>query len=114
MEPVLRARLQAGKRAFIEIGPHPVLAFGAEETFEEALEDPTEATLLTSLRREEDEPRRFALSLAEAHARGIEVDWDAFFKGSGAKRVPLPTYPFQRKRYWLSSGQGTQTPPRSA
>ncbi len=103
----MRAQLEAGKRAFIEIGPHPVLAFGVEETFDRVLEDPTDATLLASLRREEDEPSRFALSLAEAHAKGIEVDWDAFFKGSGAKRVPLPTYPFQRKRYWLASGNGT-------
>ncbi len=107
LEPVLRAQLEAGKRAFIEIGPHPVLAFGVEETFDRVLEDPTDATLLASLRREEDEPRRFALSLAEAHAKGIEVGWHSFFKGSGAKRVPLPTYPFQRKRYWLSSGNGT-------
>ncbi len=106
LEPVIRAQLEAGRRALIEIGPHPVLAFGVEETFEEVLTDPTEATLLFTLKREEDEPRRFALSLAEAHAQGIEVEWQAFFKGTSAKRVPLPTYPFQRKRYWLTSGQG--------
>ena len=106
LEPVLRTLLEQGKRALIEIGPHPVLGFGAQETIEDALEDPEEATLLFTLRREEDEAKRFALSLAQAHAEGIALDWDAYFKGTEAKRVPLPTYPFQRKRYWLSSTQG--------
>ena len=107
LEPVLRSQLEAGRRALIEIGPHPVLAFGVQETFEDALDDPTEAVLLSTLRREEDEAKRFCLSLAEAQAQGIAIDWSAYFKGTAAKRVPLPTYPFQRKRYWLSPSQGT-------
>ena len=103
LEPVLRSQLGQGRRAFVEIGPHPVLSFAVGETIEEALPDPEQAKVLTTLRREEGGPDRFALSLAEAHAAGAEVQWEAFFAGSGAKRVPLPTYPFQRERYWLSS-----------
>jgi acyl transferase domain-containing protein/thioesterase domain-containing protein/acyl carrier protein len=103
LEPVLRSLLDAGRRAFIEIGPHPVLAFGTQETIEDTLADPGEAILLSSLRREEDEASRFALSLAEAHSRGVAVEWGAYFKGAEAKRVALPTYPFQRERYWLDS-----------
>ncbi len=107
LEPVLRSLLEAGRRAFIEIGPHPVVGFGAQETIEDALQDPEEAVLLSTLRREEGGAERFALSLAQAHAQGVAVDWEAFFKGAKAKRVPLPTYPFQRERYWLASSAGT-------
>ncbi len=64
------------------------------------------ADALGTLRRDEGGAARFALSLAEAQARGAKLDWHAFFAGSGAKAVPLPTYPFQRKRYWLNASDG--------
>ena len=71
------------------------------ETIEATLPDPAEATALGTLRRDEHGPKRFALSLGQAHAAGAQVDWERFFEGTDAKRVPLPTYPFQRERYWL-------------
>ncbi|MGW7349637.1 polyketide synthase dehydratase domain-containing protein, partial [Streptomyces sp. NPDC054854] len=57
-----------------------------------------------SLRRGEGGLRRFLLSLAEAHAVGVGVDWPTLFTGSGAGRVKLPTYAFQRERFWLAPG----------
>ncbi|HEX6688605.1 MAG TPA: acyltransferase domain-containing protein, partial [Solirubrobacterales bacterium] len=110
LEPVLRSLLKQGRRALIEIGPHPVLAFGLQETIDDVLPDPSEAVSLCTLRRETDDAERFALSLAEAHANGVRIEWGAFFKGTGAKRVPLPTYPFQRKRYWPASVAGPADP----
>jgi polyketide synthase 12 len=103
LEPVLRSLLEQGQRGFVEVAPHPVLGFGVRETIDAALPDPNEATVTATLRREDGGLGRFSLSLAEAHAGGVAVDWDAFFEGTGAKRVDLPTYPFQRKRYWLDS-----------
>ncbi len=100
-EPVIEALLQQGRSHFIEISPHPVLSFGIAEAIE-ASESP--ARVLDTLRREEDPATRFCLSLAEAHAAGAQVDWEDFFAGSGAKRAPLPTYPFQTRRFWLASG----------
>ena len=103
MEPVMRSLLEQGQRTFIEIAPHPVLGFGLQEAIDDAQ---SSATVLGTLRRDDGGPERFALALATAHAAGAKLDWEAFFKGSGAKAVPLPTYPFQRKRYWLASSGG--------
>ena len=63
-----------------------------------------------SLRRDDGGPRRFVLSLAEAQVAGAEPDWKRLFEGAGARAVPLPTYPFQRRRYWLSQGRGGSDP----
>jgi len=90
MEPVLRSLLQGGRRAFIEIGPHPVLGFGLRETIEDVLDSDEEGVaVIDSLRREEGGAERFVLSLAQAHSQGAKLDWEAFFKGRGAKAVKL-------------------------
>ena len=47
------------------------------------------------------------MSLAQAHVAGVGVDWPVFYAGCGAKRVPLPTYAFQRERFWVSPGAGS-------
>ncbi|MDT0616815.1 hypothetical protein, partial [Streptomyces lancefieldiae] len=56
-----------------------------------------------SLRRGEGGLRRFLTSVAEAFVQGVDVTWPALFDGTGARTVDLPTYPFQRRRYWLGS-----------
>ncbi|MCM2580643.1 phosphopantetheine-binding protein, partial [Streptomyces meridianus] len=43
------------------------------------------------------------------HVTGAEVDWSAFFDGTGARRIDLPTYPFQRARYWVDAAGSTAT-----
>src|SRR5260221_11641148 len=73
------------------------------DTIEAAMAVSTEATALGALLRKEDGTRHFARSLAQAHAAGAELDWEALFAGSWAKRVPLPTYPFQRESFWLEA-----------
>src|SRR6188472_1600351 len=103
--PVLDSLLEQGHRTLIEIGPHPVLALGAQEAID-ARPEAEGSAVIGTLQREDDGPERFTRSLAAAHAAGAPVDWQAAFKGAGAKTVPLPTYPFQRKRYWLPASGG--------
>ncbi|MFP5388367.1 MAG: SDR family NAD(P)-dependent oxidoreductase, partial [Thermoleophilia bacterium] len=88
----------AGARTFIEAGPDPVLCAMAGE----CLEQEPGLALGSALREGRAERETLIGALATAHAAGAPLDWSAFFAGSEAKTVTLPTYPFQRKRYWLA------------
>ncbi|WP_371681558.1 SDR family NAD(P)-dependent oxidoreductase [Streptomyces sp. NBC_01276] len=85
--------LRAGHGVFIEVSPHPVLVHGLPDT------------ALGSLRRGDGGPGRFTAALAEAHVHGVAVDWDTVFPGAG--HVDLPTYPFQRERFWLEGAEAS-------
>ncbi|AGP60413.1 hypothetical protein M271_45230, partial [Streptomyces rapamycinicus NRRL 5491] len=99
LERVTRAAVEDGHHTFIEISPHPVLTTGLRETLDDA--DAHGGLVLGSLRRDDGGPTRFRTALAEAYAHGVEVDWLPLFQG--ARRVDLPTYAFQRERYWLDA-----------
>ncbi|WP_431868690.1 SDR family NAD(P)-dependent oxidoreductase [Nocardiopsis eucommiae] len=92
-----RALVDAGHDVFVEVGPHPVLTPAVQETLEEA--GARDAVALATLRRDEGGPVRFLTSLGQAHSHGVELDWAPLFD-QGAARVALPTYAFQRQRYW--------------
>ncbi|RAJ60831.1 pimaricinolide synthase PimS1 [Streptomyces sp. KhCrAH-43] len=84
-----------GARTFVEIGPDAVLtALGAAS----ATDDTT--AFIPLVRKDRDEPREALGGLGAAWARGAEVDWSALLGATGPL-VDLPTYAFQRKRYWL-------------
>ncbi len=57
-------------------------------------------TAVSTLHSDHDELRSIQSALAALWVRGTAVDWAAVFEGTGARRVALPTYPFQRERYW--------------
>ncbi|MFI2779940.1 type I polyketide synthase, partial [Streptomyces sp. ALB3] len=103
LEEATQALLSTGHGVFVEVSPHPVLTMGLQETFAAAGSD---AVTLGTLRRDEDESRRFMTSLAEAHVHGVDLDWQAMLGPAGARRIDLPTYPFQRQHYWLKSAPG--------
>ncbi|MFJ8622756.1 amino acid adenylation domain-containing protein [Kitasatospora sp. NPDC093550] len=81
-----------GHGLFLEVGPHPVLGHAIRECAERA-------HTLPSIRRHQDEPERFARSLAELHTLGVELSWDALHPTG--RPVPLPRYPWRRDRYWV-------------
>ncbi|AQA11939.1 type I polyketide synthase [Streptomyces malaysiensis] len=98
LEGAVRRLLDEGFGAFIESSAHPVLTMGVQETAEDA---GREAAAIGSLRRDEGGLDRFWTSLGEAWTRGVTVDWEAVYEGTGAVRVELPTYAFQHERYWI-------------
>ncbi|WUI01417.1 SDR family NAD(P)-dependent oxidoreductase [Spirillospora sp. NBC_00431] len=93
-EQAVRTVLDAGHQVFVEVSPHPILATGIAEIAG------ADAAVVGTLRRDDGGPRRLLTSLAEAHVRGVPVDWRAAFDRRSTP-VDLPTYPFQRHRYWL-------------
>ncbi|MFD1663355.1 SDR family NAD(P)-dependent oxidoreductase, partial [Streptomyces caeni] len=97
-EDTVRALLTDGYRTFVESSPHPVLAVGLQETADALGHD---LVVTGSLRRDEGGLDRVLLSLAELHVSGVPVDWEAVFAETSAQTVDLPTYPFQRRSYWL-------------
>ncbi|MFB6887800.1 type I polyketide synthase [Kitasatospora sp. NPDC056327] len=103
-ERATEALLGEGFRFFVEASPHPVLTFGVQQTADEAdtagsAQGP--AVAVGTLRRGEGGLDRFLTSLGEAYAGGLPPDWERVFAGRGRQDVPLPTYPFQRRPYWL-------------
>ncbi|MEV6945299.1 type I polyketide synthase [Streptomyces sp. NPDC051172] len=96
-EPAVRALADSEFTAFVEVSPHPVLTMGVSETVQD-----TGGVALGTLRRGEGGMQRVVRSLAEAFVHGVPVDWQPLFDGTGARTVEVPTYPFQRSRYWLN------------
>ncbi|MGS2648750.1 type I polyketide synthase, partial [Streptosporangium sp. G12] len=98
----IRALAVAGVSTFVEIGPGAVLSAMGQQ----CLPPDAGALFVTTLRDGRPEPLTAGLALAALQAGGAEVNAEALF--SGARRVPLPTYAFQRTRHWL-----TDTAPQS-
>ncbi|MGR3939411.1 type I polyketide synthase [Streptomyces sp. BRA346] len=96
----VEALLTDGHRAFIESSTHPVLTVGMQETFEHT---GVEAVTVPTLRRDHGGTAQLIHSLAQAFTAGVGVDWTTLHPtGPAAPRaVDLPTYAFQRERYWL-------------
>ncbi|PKV77063.1 type I polyketide synthase [Streptomyces sp. TLI_146] len=86
-----------GTRTFLELGPHPVLTALGAESLADADDD---VLLVPALRRDAAEPASLWRAVAALHTRGLSPQWPAVFAGRGARKVELPTYAFQHKRYW--------------
>ncbi|MGP4115470.1 type I polyketide synthase, partial [Streptomyces sp. 4N509B] len=114
-EETTRALLADGHALFVESSPHPVLTVSIQETIEsveagaaddadaayDADADGGRAAAIGSLRRDEGGLARFLASVAEAHVLGAPVTWGPSV--AAGRTVPLPTYAFQRQRYWLDA-----------
>ncbi|MFF6853692.1 SDR family NAD(P)-dependent oxidoreductase, partial [Streptomyces antimycoticus] len=96
--------VRQGHTVFVEASPHPVLTIGVQDTA-----DATDTPIITtgSLRRDDGGLVSFLTTLARLHVRGVAVDWRAAFAGLDAHAIDLPTYAFQRRRFWAASLRST-------
>ncbi|MEV4096142.1 type I polyketide synthase [Streptosporangium saharense] len=93
-----------GVTRFLELGPDGVLTAMGQDCLT------GDVTLLAALRRDRPEAQAVVRAVAALHAHGSEVDWPAFFARAGTGRVHLPTYAFQRERFWLDGPEPTADP----
>ncbi|GAA3548077.1 type I polyketide synthase [Amycolatopsis ultiminotia] len=89
-----------GVTRFLELGPDTTLTAMADSSLAER---PEGLVLASLLHKEQDEAVAALTGIAQLHVSGAEVDWAAVYEPAGARPVAVPTYPFQRQRYWLES-----------
>ncbi|MFB9679132.1 SDR family NAD(P)-dependent oxidoreductase [Streptosporangium vulgare] len=108
LQAAVEAAASAGHETFVEVSPHPVVGLGVQEILE-ALPGVERPAVLGTLRRDDGGMARVLTSVAEAWANGVRVDWRGYL-GERRGRVPtLPTYAFDRHRYWLDAAAPAAT-----
>jgi microcystin synthetase protein McyG len=96
-----------GFRTFLEVGPHPTLIALAQRSL------PEEGTnFVGSLRRGRDDWAEMLAGLAKLYVCGAQVDWAGVNRPYGGRRRTLPTYPFERRTYWLPVTATARAPVR--
>ncbi|SCF34458.1 type I polyketide synthase, partial [Micromonospora carbonacea] len=91
----------AGGGVFWDIGAHPVLAGLGKQV----LPDPG-LVWLPTLRRDRSDQAQLHAAVAEFYSRGLgEVDWAGVHAGKGHRTTTIPTYPFERRTYWVPNGR---------
>jgi acyl transferase domain-containing protein/surfactin synthase thioesterase subunit/acyl carrier protein len=92
------ALAELGCRSFLEIGPHPVLLPIAQACLGTRGRS---TTWVATLNRQKPDADSITEMLVALYLAGHNINWAAVHADASWRRIPLPTYPFQRKRYWL-------------
>lgn len=95
--PVIDRLSQDGFRAFVELGPHPLLTAAVTQCVERRNE---EAVVLPSLRRDDGDREAMLSAVGALYAHGVRIDWPRLHPNR-RRRVSLPAYPWQRQRCWI-------------
>ena len=106
----MSALWQQGYRTFVEAGPSPTLLGMARQ----CVPGEEEASWLGSLGKDRDCWAELLKSVGTLYVRGYDVDWAGFDRDYPRRKVVLPTYPFERQRYWIEAGRPRPEGPRAA
>ncbi|MFN8009506.1 MAG: beta-ketoacyl synthase N-terminal-like domain-containing protein, partial [Terriglobia bacterium] len=100
----MQALHERGERVFLEVGPTPTLLAMGKKCLPEGY-----GSWIPSLRKGKGDWQEMLSSLGALYVQGAEVDWVGFDRNYPRRRVVLPTYPFQRQRYWFESARNNKT-----
>ncbi|MGB3193281.1 MAG: type I polyketide synthase [Limnoraphis sp.] len=89
---------QEGYKIFLEIGAKPILIGMGKQCLPEA-----EKVWLPSLYPGQEDWQQMLQSLGKMYVKGVKVNWSGFDQDYASSPVRLPTYPFQRQRYWIET-----------
>ncbi len=84
------------ERIYLEVGPGRTLSALAGEQLDEAA-----IASLGHQRERQFDVERLLEAVGRLWLAGVQIDWPRLYDGQRRRRVPLPTYPFERKRYWI-------------
>ncbi|AFY58524.1 beta-ketoacyl synthase family protein,acyltransferase family protein,phosphopantetheine-containing protein [Rivularia sp. PCC 7116] len=90
-----------GCELFLEIGNNPIL----REQAQQYLSADDIDNWLIALPDNQEYWQVLLQNLAILYEKGIEIDWDGFYQGKSYNRLQLPTYPFERQRYWIDTAK---------
>jgi acyl transferase domain-containing protein/acyl carrier protein len=100
--PAVEALAAAAINTFIELSPHPVLGGALRATLDAMQpEGDQPAVVVASLRRGRNEHETMLAAAAQLHVNGVAIAWKALLP-TGGRPIALPTYPWQRQRYWFT------------
>ncbi len=97
----IRAAARLGASLFLEAGPRPILCGIGRQTLPDG-----EHLWLPSLQARSGDWARMLESASDIFTHGGEIDWEAFDRGYPRRKTSLPTYPFERERYWFPATPG--------
>jgi acyl transferase domain-containing protein len=101
----VRELLRDSDRVLLEVGPGQVLASLAKVQRPKTEHNLILHSIRPAHQRTSDNVQ-MANTLGELWTLGVRVDWKAYNEGQDRRRVPLPTYPFERQRYWVDPQPG--------
>jgi acyl transferase domain-containing protein len=105
---VVQGLLREGNTLFLELSPHPILLHSIEENLRDSSK---RGAVAASLRRGQDERASLLASLGRLYVEGHPVDFCKLHP-HGGRVVSLPSYPWQRQRYWVDAGPASGVPRR--
>lgn len=94
---VVEQLIAEGVRNFLEVSPHPVLSTAIQESLAQGK---NEGTVIASMQRQKDEWETILTALGTLFTLGYEIEWEHACHYE-ARQIALPSYPWQRKRYWI-------------